>query len=35
VTITVIMDANGNVVGEPKGTDLDVQSYLNWLRQGL
>jgi len=31
----VIMDADGNVVGQPKGTDLDVQSYANWLKQGL
>jgi thiol:disulfide interchange protein len=31
----VIMDADGNVMGEPKGTDLDVQSYLGWLKQGI
>jgi thiol:disulfide interchange protein len=35
IPLYVIMDADGNVVGEPKGTDLDVQSYLSWLRQGL
>jgi thiol:disulfide interchange protein len=35
IPLYVIMDADGNVVGEPKGTDLDVQSYLSWLRQGI
>jgi len=34
IPLYVIMDADGNVLGEPKGTDLDVQSYLSWLRQG-
>ena len=32
IPLYVIMDADGNVVGEPKGTDLDVQSYLSWLK---
>ena len=34
IPLYVIMDADGNVVGEPKGTDLDVQSYLSWLKGG-
>ncbi len=34
IPLYVIMDADGNVLGEPKGTDLDVQSYLSWLKQG-
>jgi len=34
IPLYVIMDADGNVVGEPKGTDLDVQSYLGWLKEG-
>jgi thiol:disulfide interchange protein len=34
IPLYVIMDADGNVVGEPKGTDLDVQSYLSWLKAG-
>jgi len=33
IPLYVIMDAEGNVLGEPRGTDLDVQSYLSWLRQ--
>jgi thiol:disulfide interchange protein len=33
IPLYVIMDAEGNVLGEPRGTDLDVQSYLGWLRQ--
>jgi len=32
IPLYVIMDADGNVVGEPKGTDLDVASYLSWLK---
>jgi len=35
IPLYVIMDEEGNVVGEPRGTDLDVQSYLSWLKQGL
>ena len=35
IPLYVIMDADGKVVGQPKGTDLDVQSYLGWLKQGL
>jgi thioredoxin-related protein len=34
IPLYVIMDADGNVVGEPKGTDLDVASYLSWLKGG-
>ncbi len=34
IPLYVIMDADGNVKGQPKGTDLDVQSYLGWLRVG-
>ena len=32
IPLYVIMDADGNVVGEPKGTDLNVASYLSWLK---
>ena len=35
IPLYVIMDADGNVVNTPKGTDLDVQSYLSWLREGI
>jgi thiol:disulfide interchange protein DsbD len=35
IPLYVIMDADGNVVGEPRGTDLDVQSYLSWLKSGI
>jgi thiol:disulfide interchange protein len=35
VPLYVIMDAAGNVLGQPKGTDLDVQSYLGWLKSAL
>ncbi len=34
IPLYVIMDPDGNMVGQPKGTDLDVQSYLSWLREG-
>jgi thiol:disulfide interchange protein DsbD len=34
IPLYVIMDADGSVVGEPKGTDLDVQSFLSWLQGG-
>ena len=34
IPLYVIMDSEGNVVGQPKGTDLNVQSYLSWLREG-
>jgi len=34
IPLYVIMDPDGNVAGNPKGTDLDVQSYLNWLNAG-
>jgi len=35
IPLYVMMDADGNVIGSPKGTDLDVQSYLSWLKSGL
>ena len=35
IPLYVLMDADGNVIGQPKGTDLDVQSYLGWLKQAL
>ncbi len=34
IPLYVIMDPEGNVVNEPRGTDLDVQSYLSWLEEG-
>ncbi len=34
IPLYVKMDADGNVIGAPKGTDLDVQSYFNWLKAG-
>ncbi|MEA3461762.1 MAG: cytochrome c biogenesis protein CcdA [Bacteroidota bacterium] len=33
IPLYVIMDAEGNVLGEPRGTDLDVSSYLSWLKE--
>jgi thiol:disulfide interchange protein DsbD len=35
IPLYVIMDADGNVVNTPRGTDLDIQSYLGWLRDGI
>jgi thiol:disulfide interchange protein len=35
IPLYVIMDAQGKVVNQPKGTDLDVQSYLGWLWEGI
>ncbi len=35
IPLYVIMDADGKVIGKPKGTDLDVQSYLSWLKEGV
>ncbi len=35
IPLYVIMDADGNVIGQPKGTDMDVQSYISWLKSGL
>ena len=32
IPLYVLMDADGNVIGQPKGTDLDVQSYVSWLK---
>jgi thiol:disulfide interchange protein DsbD len=32
IPLYVIMDEEGNVLGEPRGTDLDIQSYLTWLK---
>jgi len=34
VPLYVIMDSNGKVLNEPRGTDLDVASYLSWLNDG-
>jgi thiol:disulfide interchange protein len=34
IPLYVIMDAEGNPVGQPRGTDLNVQSYLGWLKEG-
>jgi len=34
IPLNVIMDPRGNVVNTLKGTDLDVQSYLAWLKEG-
>ncbi len=34
IPLYVKMDADGKVIGEPKGTDLDIQSYLGWLKEG-
>ncbi|MEN8228478.1 MAG: thioredoxin family protein, partial [Bacteroidota bacterium] len=34
IPLYVIMDSDGKVIGQPKGTDLDVQSYLGWLKEG-
>jgi len=35
VPLYVIMDSEGNVVNEPRGTDLDVESYTAWMKEGL
>ncbi len=35
IPLYVLMDADGNVIGQPKGTDLDVQSYLKWLKGAI
>jgi len=35
VPLYVIMDSEGNVVHEPRGTDLDVGSYTAWMQEGL
>ncbi|MFO7669300.1 MAG: thioredoxin family protein [Bacteroidales bacterium] len=35
IPLYVIMDAEGRVIGQPKGTDLDIQSYLGWLKSAL
>jgi len=35
IPLYVLMDAEGNVIGQPKGTDLDVQSYLSWLKTAI
>ena len=31
----VIMDKDGNVMNEPRGTDLDIASYTAWMKEGL
>ncbi len=35
VPLYVIMDSEGNVVNQPRGTDLDVTSYTAWMKEGL
>jgi thiol:disulfide interchange protein DsbD len=35
IPLYVIMDSEGNVVNEPRGTDLDVASYTAWLKEGI
>lgn len=35
VPLYVIMDSEGNVVHEPRGTDLNVDSYTAWMQDGL
>ncbi len=35
IPLYVIMDPEGRVIGQPKGTDLDIQSYLSWLKAAL
>ncbi|MDA3821646.1 MAG: thioredoxin family protein [Bacteroidales bacterium] len=35
VPLYVIMDSEGNVVNEPRGTDLNVASYTDWMKEGL
>ncbi len=35
VPLYVIMDSNGNVVNQPRGTDLDIASYTAWMKEGL
>jgi thiol:disulfide interchange protein DsbD len=32
IPLYVMMDADGNVIGQPTGTDMDVQSYVKWLK---
>ncbi|MEX0983188.1 MAG: cytochrome c biogenesis protein CcdA [Bacteroidales bacterium] len=35
VPLYVIMDSEGNVVNQPRGTDLDIASYTAWMKEGL
>jgi thiol:disulfide interchange protein len=35
VPLYVIMDSDGKVVIEPRGTDLNVSSYTKWMKEGL
>ncbi|MBN1131616.1 MAG: thioredoxin family protein [Bacteroidales bacterium] len=35
IPLYVIMNPEGEVVNQPRGTDLDVQSYLAWLEEGV
>jgi thiol:disulfide interchange protein len=35
IPLYVKMDAEGNVIGAPRGTDLDIRSYLSWLKEGI
>ncbi len=34
IPLYVILDSDGNVLNQPTGTVLDVQSYLSWLKEG-
>jgi thiol:disulfide interchange protein len=35
VPLYVIMDSKGNVVNQPRGTDLNIASYTAWMKEGL
>ena len=35
IPLYVIMNSKGEVVNQPKGTDLNVQSYMEWLKDGI
>ena len=35
VPLYVIMDSQGNVVNQPRGTDLNIASYTAWMKEGL
>ena len=35
VPLYVILDSEGNVLNEPRGTNLNVAGYIAWMREGL
>jgi len=35
IPLYVIMDSRGNVVNEPRGTDLNISSYKAWMEEGI